>query len=620
MESKKGQVAIFIIIGILIVAGVVIYFLVRDKFNPTSIPKDLEPFYQDFLRCLEDDASTGVAVLGAQGGYINTPNFESGSEYMPFSSQLDFLGTPVPYWYYVSGNNLQKEQVPTVSKMEKQLEEYINQEIIKCDLTQKYGEGFEAEFGKPAADVKISDNSVSINLNLQIGIKKGEDSAVIKSHKLVLDSRIGALYDYARKIYSNERKNKFLENYGVDVLRLYAPVDGVVFSCSPKVWNQNEIKTNLVEALEANTRTIKIKGDYYSLSSKENKYFVYDVGEDAIDKNVNFVYSAGWPTKIEIYPNNNPLIAKPTGNQPGLGVLGFCYVPYHFVYDFAYPVLIQVYDEKELFQFPIAVIIDKNLPVQGEIGEELGESENQLCRYMDQKIEVNSYNTELNPIEADISFECLGTRCDIGKTSSNGENARLEGMFPRCVNGYISAKADGYVTKRVLQSTNEPGSVNIILDRLYEIPYTLLVDRKESSDFAVITFVSEENSQTAVWPETKTIKLSEGNYNVSVYVYKNSSITIPGVKEEQCAEVLKPGILGILGATEEKCFDIDLPSQKLSNVISGGGKGEDYFIESQLEDGKINIGVDSITLPRSLEEMQDGYNRLEVQGVYLSFE
>ena len=72
--------------------------------------------------------------------------------------------------------------------------------------------------------------------------------------------------------------------------------------------------------------------------------------------------------------------------------------------------------------------------------------------------------------------------------------------------------------------------------------------------------------------------------------------------------------------TEEKCIDINLPSQKVSNVISGGGKGQDYIIESQLENGKLNINVNSIPLPKNLEGLQDGYNRLEVQGVYLNFE
>ena len=617
MENKKGQITIFVIIAILLILGVAVYFLVRNNFPSSNIPQNIEPLYEDFLRCLEDDTSSGIAILGAQGGYIKTPEFEQGSQYMPSSSQLDFLGTSVPYWYYISGNNIQKEQVPTVSEMEKQLEDYIEKQIITCDLTEKYNKGFEVEFGEPRADVKISDSKVDVNLNFQMGVTKGEDSAVINSHKISVGSKIGNFYNYARKIYSNERKNKFLEDYGVDVLRLYAPVDGMELTCSPKVWSQNDVKTKLVEALEANTQTIKIKGDYYSLSAKENKYFVQDIGEDANNKNVNFLYSPGWPTKIEVYPDDNPMIAEPMGNQAGLGILGFCYVPYHFVYDFTYPVLIQVYDEEELFQFPVAVVIDKNLPIEGEVGEEIN-SENQLCKYKNQKVDVYTYDTELNSIEADVSFECLGTSCDIGKTE--GTDAHLEGMFPKCVNSYISAEADGYVTKRVLQSTNEPSTVNIVLDKLYEVPYTLNVDGRESSDFAIINFISEENSNTIVWPETKTIKLSEGSYNISVYVYKNSTINLPGINEQKCSEVPKTGILGILGMTEEKCIDINLPSQKVSNVISGGGKGQDYIIESQLENGKLNINVNSIPLPKNLEGLQDGYNRLEVQGVYLNFE
>ncbi|MEK9184649.1 MAG: hypothetical protein AAB866_00600, partial [Patescibacteria group bacterium] len=459
---------------------------------------------------MEDDSSTGINILGAQGGYIEAPRFEPGSQYMPFSSQLDFLGTPVPYWYYISGNKIQKEQVPSINEMEQQLENYIEEEIVKCDLTQRYNEGFEVELGEPKATVKISDGKVNVNLNFQMSVKKGEDSAVIKSYQVEINSKFGNFYNYAKKIYSNERQNKFLETYGVDVLRLYAPVDGVEFSCSPKIWSQNDVKTKLAEALEVNTQTIKIKGDYYSLASKENKYFIQDVGEDANDKNVNFIYSKGWPTKIEIYPDDDPMIAETIGNQQGLGVLGFCYASYHFVYDLAYPVLIQVYDEEELFQFPVAVVINKNLPIEGAIGEEVNPLENQLCKYMNQEMDVSTYDNELQPVESNIDFECLGMRCSVGKTELTEGKASFNGMFPKCVNGYVSAKADGYVTKRVMQSTNEYGSVDIILDKLYEVPYTLMVDGGETSDFAVINFVSEENSQTVVWPQTKIVKLSEG--------------------------------------------------------------------------------------------------------------
>ena len=42
--SKKGQVTIFIILAILIVVGVVIFFVARNSFS-VSLPQEFEPVY-----------------------------------------------------------------------------------------------------------------------------------------------------------------------------------------------------------------------------------------------------------------------------------------------------------------------------------------------------------------------------------------------------------------------------------------------------------------------------------------------------------------------------------------------------------------------------------------------
>ncbi len=109
--EKKGQVTIFIILAMLIVGGIIIYFSFSGGFG-SGVPPEFEEVYSYYLSCLEDTASYGVGLLGEQGGYIYLPEFEPGSAYMPFSSQLDFFGSGIPYWMYVSGNNLLKEQVP----------------------------------------------------------------------------------------------------------------------------------------------------------------------------------------------------------------------------------------------------------------------------------------------------------------------------------------------------------------------------------------------------------------------------------------------------------------------------------------------------------------------------
>jgi len=140
--KKKGQVTIFIIIAILIFASIMVYLTLSGSFSVDLVPVQMEPVYAAFLECLEQDTETGISVLESQGGYIELPDFVPGSQYMPFSSQLNFLGNPIPYWYYVSGNNIPQENVPSRSNMEKHLESFIEGRFRDCEFQAYYEQGF----------------------------------------------------------------------------------------------------------------------------------------------------------------------------------------------------------------------------------------------------------------------------------------------------------------------------------------------------------------------------------------------------------------------------------------------------------------------------------------------
>ena len=84
LNSKRSQVTIFIIIAILIIAGVGAYFVLRGGIFQPSVPAELEPVYSYYLSCMEQEALNGALILGEQGGYIVLPEFSPGSENMPF--------------------------------------------------------------------------------------------------------------------------------------------------------------------------------------------------------------------------------------------------------------------------------------------------------------------------------------------------------------------------------------------------------------------------------------------------------------------------------------------------------------------------------------------------------
>jgi hypothetical protein len=302
---------------------------------------------------------------------------------MPFSSQLGFMGYGIPYWYYVSGNGIVREQVPSEEKMESQLNDFLEERVVNCDFSQFEEQGFEIEFNTEEIEVvtDIKENLIEVEVEHDISISFGETSWRGSRHSVEPDSSLGKFYNIASKIYQHHIDTMFLENYGVDILRLYAPVDGVEIGCAPKIWSVDSVRRGLIEALEANIPAIKVEGDYYSLRSPENKYFVNDIGE-SVDANVKFMYLREWPMKMEVWPSEDGLLrADPVGLQQGLGMLGFCYVPYHHVYDLAFPVLIQVFAGREMFQFPVVVVIDKNKPREAEDAEGLPDVVPELCTH-----------------------------------------------------------------------------------------------------------------------------------------------------------------------------------------------------------------------------------------------
>ena len=273
-RGKRAQVTIFVIMAIVLVGGILAYFSLRDSVGVVSVPIELEPVYDLYLSCLEDTTKEGIALLGEQGGYIEVPEFEPGSSFMPFSNQLDFLGQGVPYWLYISGNNLLKEQVPSKSFMENELSNYIEERSDFCNFDEYIAGGFDIYVDKGAANVIINDLDVEVNVGSSITIFKGDVSAKVDSHEIQVNSKLGKFFSLAIEVYNHEKSELFLEKYALDVMRLYAPVDGVEVTCAPKIFVEEEIKQEIREGLSANIPTLKIGSDYYELSDESRKYFV----------------------------------------------------------------------------------------------------------------------------------------------------------------------------------------------------------------------------------------------------------------------------------------------------------------------------------------------------------
>lgn len=608
--DKKGQMTIFAIIALVIVLLILVYFLVRNNGGSSGVSTEMAPVFDFYSSCIVEKASEAADIAGSQGGKIYVENYEPGSSYAPFSSQLDFLGLPIPYWYYISGNGVIREQVPRKNDIENEISRYVQEELVNCDFEQFYSQGFSVEMNEAEVEVNMLADKLELSVKSVLDVTKGEDSARKSSYSVVVPSKMGKFYELAKEIYEKEKYEAFIENYSADVLYLYAPVDGVEIGCAPKVWKTREVVDSLKSALEANIAALRFSGEEYTLMNDGNKYFVID---KQVDENVNMIYSSDWPTKVDIAGegvDEELMVVRAIGNQQGLSAMGFCYVPYHFVYDLSFPVLIQVYNEEEIFQFPVAVIIDKNMPRQAEFSEIVAGEEFELCSFKTQSVEVNVYDVELNEIDADISYGCFDQRCSLGKTT----NGKFIGMAPACVNGFLYVRAENYSEKKQLFSSNSEVNADIILDKEYSVDVEVYSAGKKIEDRAVVVFDGVK-SVSASLPDISSVMISEGLYNVSVYLYGNTSITIPASTKTQCTEVPESGLFGMFGGIREQCFDINLPETKVDYALLGGGRSEVYLLRSLLSDGKLKVQVDSFRKPNTIEDLQYNYQLFEEGGV-----
>ena len=154
---------------------------------------------------------------------------------------------------------------------------------------------------------------------------------------------------------------------------------------------------------------------------------------------------------------------------------------------------------------------------------------------------------------------------------------------------------------------------------MYEKDIRLSVAGNRYSGEALINFISDDFSRTIAYPEQTSVKLSEGEYEVHVYVYEKTSLSVPGSTQEYCVDIPRP-ILGAFGVTKEECYDVEVSEQDASNALSAGGKETYPITENQLRGSDfIELNVEALPKPDSLEQLQENYILFEEKGVDLVF-
>jgi len=159
---KRGQVTVFVIIGILIllVIGILLYFQfgLKEVFEESKVAVEAQPVKEIIDDCVEKVSLSGLELIGQQGGYIDIG--------VKDSLKLDTVNSV--YWVDESGI-----VVPELKNMEKELEDYVEDNLEECaDFSNL---DIKVNSGNVDVDVAMS-NKVSVKVTWPITVTKDASS------------------------------------------------------------------------------------------------------------------------------------------------------------------------------------------------------------------------------------------------------------------------------------------------------------------------------------------------------------------------------------------------------------------------------------------------------------
>ena len=497
--NQKGQVTLFIILGIVLLIILVLIILLQKEIVTITpgkiIPEAKDKIETQITSCLQEVGEDALFIIGLQGGYLEF----SDTQLRDGNYILQTPVNPTPYWAY--GNTI---EIPTLESIKQSVDKHIEEKIHDCVFPAGL-QNEEFTFvpqGSITSNTEFTNNGVLFNVDWEIDVetKQGELVTKLLRHETESNIQFKNLYETAVEIINAEMQQLKFEDITQDLIALEhpdVPVNGIEVSCSEKTWPLFKVQSTLKELITLNIPQIKVSGTEIVNFPKELPYYqnhyVWDIGEDFSkeDVTVTFRYQDNFPFAFQVTPTDGIFLRS--GTQGGSDILSnLCLQMWKFTYDVSYPVLMKVKDDKTNFVFNTAFtvhLLRNNPNREGFVealnpnsiptvpGEEFCSSRRIPMTILTTKV-VDSPETGVSfsePVdEVNVTFTCIKYKCDMGSSQLNFDNRAYQAgftrNFPYCVGGILRTEKAGYkeTWQRVL--TENAKEIELELTPLHIVP------------------------------------------------------------------------------------------------------------------------------------------------------
>ena len=232
MQAKKGQVAIFVIIAIVIVGAILLIFL-YPKIPILSQNSELSPVA--YLKsCITPEINKDVLLLSKNGGYANPEGV------------LDYQGDKIKYLCYTSEyyKTCVVQQPLIKEHFEQELNTLVHSKVNDCvqSLKQEYiNRGYDITLGNIESKTSINPDNILVSITSPITVSKAGASQTFNGFDVQIGSK---MYDMLMITVSIIDYESTLGDSETTLYLQYYPdlkIEKVKFSDGSKVYTLTDV-------------------------------------------------------------------------------------------------------------------------------------------------------------------------------------------------------------------------------------------------------------------------------------------------------------------------------------------------------------------------------------------
>ncbi len=215
-KNKKGQITIFVIIALLLVAGIILYFLLQRGPTITKVAfTDPQKFIDS---CMKDSAQEALNIIMPQGGYLSPKNYKLYEDnkvaYLCYTSK-----------YYEACTN---QEPLYIKHLEEEIDSYVTPKVQECFFQLRQ----DLEKRNYAVDEKGLETSVALEpkklkvvAKKYLKLSKGNEVQEFNEFSSTLSTPLYDLAIVAQEIASQEARFCDFEYLGYMILHKEFDID-----------------------------------------------------------------------------------------------------------------------------------------------------------------------------------------------------------------------------------------------------------------------------------------------------------------------------------------------------------------------------------------------------------